>query len=1000
MAAEPSPAILGRFPHSCQAHDDRGGFAAGGTGRVPDLAGESPLRESGLLPVFAPAALIDDDDVSGASWQSSANGSDHELLLCDLRLSDPNTESRLLAAMSQMPAVGTVFMGFHLIAELGRGAFGRVFLAEQRDLANRYVVLKVTADDPVEIQALAQLQHTNITPIYSAHRTSSLSAICMPFLGTTTLSDVLRHLRRQRSMPETVAGLVSTLVASRERLKRATDPGQHTVTIDREPENSADDPPTAEALAIPYRAGATPIFEALARFSYADGVLWLVKCLAEGLAHAHDRGILHRDLKPANILLTDEGQPMLVDFNLSEDTKLRGTVAAARIGGTLPYMAPEQLLGYQRHLVAGDERSDIYALGLILYELLTGRHPFEDRRQGTSDRVLDQMLLDRTRLPASVRKHNPSISRAIDSIVEHCLEPDPDRRYQSAHELQEDLHRYLENAPLRHAPDPSLSEQARRWTRRHPRFTTAFAVLAMSSIVMSVLGSMVAVRSHRVKRLGAAKEYRQFQDGCPAIQFQLAARIADREGMEPAIDRGRDLLECYHVLSDPQWQQRDELVLLSPESQQALRDDISEVLVLLAHAVRFDAEEASRSEERTARLREALTINEKAEACFPAALVPRAVWGQRALLYEALGNVDQQAKYLARSRATPIRSMTDLMLYSSHCIAQRNPSGALALLERAARSDTGGSWALFLKGYCHLRLEHFVEAAACFSGCIHLCPNASSLYYLRALAYRQQKHYRQACSDLDHAILLQADQPSFHFERATLRQLLEDYEGAAADLTVFMELHGQSQGPLRLRAKWRQLIGDFTGAQKDRALAERLGPRVAEDWRRQGWDKRSQDPEDALQDIERSLVLCPLSATALHAKAFVLAERLGRPEAAIETLDRLLQLFPDETAGWRMRGLLLAREGDRSAAHADATVALRQSKSARAYFQIAGIYAQTSRTHPEDAERACEYLAKALKGKYGETLLSSDRDLEPLRQTARFRELVQVASISRRKPGG
>src|SRR5439155_9925527 len=112
------------------------------------------------------------------------------------------------------------------------------------------------------------------------------------------------------------------------------------------------------------------------RLTYVDAILWIVGRLAEGLAHAHDRGILHRDLKPANVLLTDDGQPMLLDFNLSEDCKLRGHAAAARVGGTLPYMSPEQLAAFSDRGRVVDARSDLYSLGLILYELLAGRSPF------------------------------------------------------------------------------------------------------------------------------------------------------------------------------------------------------------------------------------------------------------------------------------------------------------------------------------------------------------------------------------------------------------------------------------------------------------------------------------------------------------------------------------------------------------------------------------------------------------------------------------------------
>ena len=99
--------------------------------------------------------------------------------------------------------------------------------------------------------------------------------------------------------------------------------------------------------------------------------------MADGLAHAHERGILHRDLKPANILLGDDGEPLLLDFNLAADTKLRGPASAALIGGTLPYMAPEHLQALRGEDRTLDARSDLYSLGVILFELLTGNHPFE-----------------------------------------------------------------------------------------------------------------------------------------------------------------------------------------------------------------------------------------------------------------------------------------------------------------------------------------------------------------------------------------------------------------------------------------------------------------------------------------------------------------------------------------------------------------------------------------------------------------------------------------------
>ena len=274
-----------------------------------------------------------------------------------------------------MPEVGDSFLGFHLIGELGRGAFSRVYLAQQGDLANRPVALKVSPEFFSESQTLAQLQHANIVPIYSIHHVEALHAVCMPYFGSTTLKDVYRDLRKHEALPASAKGLLSTLY------NRESDPRHRGSAISSKVEMA--EGPTALSEREPVGATTpspsrphTAILMMLEKLTYVQAVLWMAARLEDGLAHAHERGILHRDLKPANILLTDEGQPMLLDFNLSEDLKVRSGAAAA-IGGTLPYMSPEHLDAFRGGARPVDARSDLYSLGVILYELLAGRRPFE-----------------------------------------------------------------------------------------------------------------------------------------------------------------------------------------------------------------------------------------------------------------------------------------------------------------------------------------------------------------------------------------------------------------------------------------------------------------------------------------------------------------------------------------------------------------------------------------------------------------------------------------------
>jgi serine/threonine protein kinase len=188
----------------------------------------------------------------------------------------------------------------------------------------------------------------------------------MPYLGTTTLADFFKDLRSRPALPDSGIYVLDRIEARK-----------------REQVGVCGCPPLGPGGSLPPNQCAP-----LGNLTYVDAILWLAVRLSDALAHAHERSILHRDLKPANILLTDEGQPMLLDFNLSEDTKLHRSASVALIGGTVPYMAPEQLQARPLGLSRGDERSDLYSFGVILYELLTGRHPFRlSRPPGSSMRT-------------------------------------------------------------------------------------------------------------------------------------------------------------------------------------------------------------------------------------------------------------------------------------------------------------------------------------------------------------------------------------------------------------------------------------------------------------------------------------------------------------------------------------------------------------------------------------------------------------------------------------
>jgi len=258
----------------------------------------------------------------------------------------------------------------------------------------------------------------------------------------------------------------------------------------------------------------------------------LAATIADALEHAHQQGVVHRDLKPANILIDEQGAPQITDFGLAKRDVGEVTMTAdGQILGTPAYMSPEQAAGEGHHV---DRRADLYAAGVVLFEMLTGELPF----RGSVQRQLQQKLADAA---PSARSLDRMIPRDLDVICARCLDREPPRRFATAAALAADLRRFLRGEPIRARPLPRL-ERAWRWSRRRPAAAAAAALTAL----LAVGGPLAAWRIDRQR--DALSELNRQKTGL--IADRDAALAAARRQVADADDRADQLARQLAALRE------------------------------------------------------------------------------------------------------------------------------------------------------------------------------------------------------------------------------------------------------------------------------------------------------------------------------------------------------------------------------------------------------------------------------------------------------------------
>jgi serine/threonine protein kinase len=699
------------------------------------------------------------------------------------------------------PEVGESLGDFRLLAELGRGAHGRVFLATQAALADRPVVLKLTPRTGGEHLSLARLQHTNILPLLFVQEDESrhLLMLCMPYFGGATLAQILESSPGRR------------VQSGRQFLKR----------VDA----------VQAASPIPWVVRG-PARRFLQRATAVQTVCWVGACLADALHYAHEQELVHLDVKPSNVLVTADGQPMLLDFHLASQPVSHDEPPPLRLGGTPAYMAPEQQAAFaavgaaSEPSTAVDGRADIYALGLVLHEMLGGPVPPPAGKPVPPSRV------------------NREVPTGLADILAKCLSVSPQERYATAADLAADLRRQLADQPLVGVRNRSLLERWRKWRRRRPHSLLLGGLLTAALIATAAATALFALhfdQQHDVADAALVEGHRQFEQqqyaqalatlrrgqaaiqglpGDEALKRQLAAEVlraaqalaaqelhqlADRMRFHYGSPLPPAQLRALEGQCRRLWDRRAEIVgKLESSADPLIREQIQNDLLDLAILWTDLSVRLATAKEETAARREALEVLQRAESMFGPSPV---LLQERRIHIRALG---LPAK--ADQAALVPRTAWEHYALGRSLLRAGQPAQAAPYFIRAVELQPRGLWPNYYRGVCAHQLGRHQEAVMAFSACIAVAPENAGLWFNRAVALAAQGYGAEALRDYDQALRLDAALAPAALNRGLLHFRDKRYAEAEADLQRALKA-GADPAPVHYNlALVRQAQDDRAGA--------------------------------------------------------------------------------------------------------------------------------------------------------------------------------------------
>lgn len=536
----------------------------------------------------------------------------------------------------------------------------------------------------------------------------------------------------------------------------------------------------------------------------------LVETLARAMHYAHQRGILHRDLKPANVLLSTllnpgpsssqtgpliatYGFPKISDFGLAKllDSDDGQTKSDAVIG-TPNYMAPEQAVGDVKRI---GPASDVYSLGAILYEMLTGRPPF---RGATGLETLEQV---RSQEVVPPRQLQAKLPRDLESICLKCLEKQPARRYPSALELADDLRRFLSGEPT-HARPASSFRRAGQWVKRRPLSASlvATAVTAAAIGVALVFWHNIDLQakvdqaradlnaSHRREqqslerqievqqsRQDANDTYRRFVSRRDDALFYWIYGTQESGEKRATLEQTKSAAtEALHLVGLPETLRPGMADFLTLSEMADIRTGSYELLLVLAEIL---VQPPLEKDDRKTRVEKALEYLEASTKVLPPS---HAYYVRRANYFDLLGQTKDAKRERVSARNVPPREAIDYFLLGNEQYRQGNRLAAIGLFEQALARQPDHFWAQFHLAFCYLDLHRPNEAKIALTASLARRPDFIWTYLLRGVANAELQMFDAAEADFHKAAALQPSNESL-YALYLHRGVLRDEQGHAAE---------------------------------------------------------------------------------------------------------------------------------------------------------------------------------------------------------------------------